>query len=304
MKGVLIDVSRNDATGEHRLWPDQYAHYQEDPEHFYLCSGFNGYGIDEPDFVEKTIAQLEKEIGQGAKMVKVWKNFGMVDQDSKGQFIQIDDPRLQPIWDFLIENHIPVIAHIAEPVQAWRALMMGNPHYNYYKNNPQYHAFQHPEIPFYETIIAARDQWMANNPNLTIIGAHMGSMSHDVDMIAARLDKFPNFYVEPAARFGDLAQQESGKVREFFVKYQDRILYGTDLGSGPAPENATEEDFQMEKNRLQHFLQKHWDYFSGTDTMYYNTGMMSFPFYTKGLGLPDTVLQKLYHDNAATLLQL
>ncbi|MGI9553023.1 MAG: amidohydrolase family protein, partial [Aurantibacter sp.] len=231
MHGVLVDVAIEDSVEIRRSWKEYVTLAQARPELFWLCSSLIGVGIDTPDFAEKEIARLALEIEQGAKMVKVWKNFGMVTKDTNGEFIQIDDQRLQPIWDFLREKGIPVMAHIGEPVQAWRPLDdPNNPHYGYYTGHPEYHAYKHPEIPSYETIISARDDWISNNPNLPILCAHMGSMSHDVDMIAERLDKFPNMYVEPAARFGDLAGQDSKKVKAFYEKYQDRIMFGTDYG--------------------------------------------------------------------------
>ena len=272
------------------------------PDRFFLCTAFDAYGISEPDYAEKIIARLQEEIAAGAQLVKVWKNFGMVHQDAEGNFVQIDDPRLQPIWDFLIEEGIPVLAHIAEPVQAWRPLEEGNPHVGYYRSHPEYHAYLHPEIPSYETIIEARDNWLANNPELIVVGAHNGSMSHDVDMIAQHLDQYPNFYVEPAARFGDLVRQNSDAVRAYYMKYQDRILYGTDLGTGEPASELSAEELEEEKARIQNMINRHWLYLSTTDSLYADsTGF--FGVDTRGLGLPDTVLRKIYSENALKILE-
>ncbi len=137
MKALLVDVVTSDSTGIKRSWSrllDQQGRY---PNQFSLCTGFSAFGIDAPDYSQQIITQLKAEIAAGAKMVKVWKNFGLVDKDESGQFVQIDDPRLQPIWDFLTEKNIPVLSHIGEPLQAWRPLEDGNPHYNYYDNHPE-----------------------------------------------------------------------------------------------------------------------------------------------------------------------
>lgn len=302
MQAVLIDVVRNDSTGEHRYWPDILKHQQAFPNSFFMCSGFNAYGIDEPDFADRIISQIAAEVKAGARMVKVWKNIGMVDKDASGAFVQINDPRFQPIWDYLIANDIPVLAHIAEPIQAWLPLKESdqNPHFNYYTEHPQYHAYQLPEIPRYETIIAARDNWLANNPDLVVVGAHMGSMSHDVGMIAAHLDQYPNFYVEPAARFGDLVGQDSDKVRQFFIDYQDRILYGTDLGTRDGDEAAQAANQHM----IKRMVELHWQYVSGTDSLYYDSPMISFPLSTHSLALPQSVLEKFYRTNAEKVLNL
>lgn len=299
MQGVLVDVAIEDTSKIRRSWDEYIALAQNRPELFWLCSSLIGVGIDAPDFAEKEIARLTQEIEVGAKMVKVWKNFGMVTKDASGNFIQIDDKRLRPIWDFLAEKGIPVMAHIGEPVQAWRPLDdPNNPHYGYYTGHPEYHAYKHPEIPSYETIIAARDRWIENNPKLQILCAHMGSMSHDVDMIAARLDKFKNMYVEPAARFGDLAGQDSKKVGAFYEKYQDRVMFGTDYGNGVIQDSLTTAELQEERSRLDADYDRLWKYLSGTDSLEIRNQK------TIGLGLSESILQKVYYQNMADFLQV
>ena len=268
MQGVLVDVSKADSVGIDRGWKNYVVHAKDESDLFLLCSSLIGVGIDAPDFAARQIERLKSEISEGARMVKVWKNFGMVTKDDSGTFIQIDDVRLQPIWDFLTAQGVPVMAHIGEPVQAWRPLDdSNNPHYGYYNNNPQYHAYQHPEIPTYETIITSRDNWIANNPDLKILCAHLGSMSHDVDMVAARLEKFPNMYVETAARFGDLVGQDSEKVSAFFEKYQDRIFFGTDYGNSIPQEGNTSEELKKEEQQLEKDYRRLWNYVSTKDTI-------------------------------------
>lgn len=292
MKAMLVDVSIEQGDSIVKNFDNYLAHYELLPELFYLCTTFTADGIEDPDYIEKTIAQLKSDIAHGARMVKVWKNFGMVTKDSKGNYIQIDDPRLNPIWDFLVENDITVLAHIADPEQAWRPLEdPNNPHYNYYKNNPQYHAYNFPEIPSYETIIAARDQWVKNNPDLKIIAAHILSMSNDIDAVAQRLDAYPNLSVELGARFGDLAMQDSDKVREFFDKYQDRILFGTDYGTGEAEDQKSSEAILAEAESLEERYQRLFDYLTKQDSMLLRKQQ------TKGLGLSKTVLEKIFSKN-------
>lgn len=299
MQGVLVDVSISDTVGVNRSWDEYVAHTKAQPDLFFLCSSLIGVGIDAPDFAEKQIQRIKEEIVAGALMVKVWKNFGMVTKDASGKFIQIDDARLQPIWDFLRARNIPVMAHIGEPVQAWRSLDdPNNPHYGYYMDHPEYHAYQHPEIPSYETIITARDNWIANNPELKILCAHMGSMSHDVTMVAERLDKFPNIYVEPAARFGDLVGQDSDKVRAFFEKYQDRIMFGTDYGTSRPQDGMTNDELKAEEQNLDASYQRLWTYVATKDSVA-ERGQKNI-----GLGLPINILNKFYHQNVIGFLKL
>ncbi len=299
MQSLLVDVAIEKPTGIKRSWDEYKVMAKARPELFWLCSSLIGVGIDKPDFAEKEIVRLTKEIEEGAKMVKVWKNFGMVTKDANGTFIQIDDARLQPIWEFLAASSIPVMAHIGEPIQAWRPLDdPKNPHYGYYTEHPEYHAYKHTEIPAYETIISARDNWIKNNPDLKILCAHMGSMSHDVDMIAERLDKFPNMYVEPAARFGDLVSQDSKKVNAFFDRYQDRVMFGTDFNNDVVASSLTSDELERERAELDADYGKRWSYLSHTDSVEIRSQR------NVGLGLSEAILQKVYYQNVVDFLKL
>jgi predicted TIM-barrel fold metal-dependent hydrolase len=280
-------------------------HYRAHPQHLILASSFDASRIEESGFADDVIAQIKQDVAQGARMVKVWKNIGLVHKDSQGNFIQIDDPRFQPIWDYLTEAGIPVLAHIGEPRAAWTALDERNPHNDYYKNNPQYHFYRNPIVPSWETVIGARDRWLARNPDLVVVGAHLGSLAYDTDAVAERLDMFPNLYVEPAERFGDLAIQPSDKVRDFFLKYQDRVLYGTDLGTRVPESELSEEQLQAEKEDLiEQRLRVHWEYLTRSDSVAFVRTGTPFRVMTEGLGLPRDVLEKFYHGNAERLLKL
>ena len=298
MQALLVDVAIAEENEIRRSWDKYVRHAKKNPDLFYLCTAFLGDGIDDKDYADRIISQLRKEIQEGARMVKVWKNFGMVTKDESGSFIQIDDQRLQPIWDFLVQAKIPVMAHIAEPKEAWLPLNPNGTHYGYYKNHPQYHAYNFPEMPTYETIIEARDRWIANNPNLQIMCAHLGSMSHDVSMVAKRLDQFPNIDVEMGARFRDLGRQDSKTVQAFFEKYQDRILFGSDYQNYADVNEMSKEELASEASRLRHNYEILWNYLSSSDSL------MIEKYHTKGIGLSEKTLKKVFYDNAKGLLQL
>ena len=303
LQPVLVDVGRQDSS----LWMSNLqglkAMFKKYPQYYY-CASFTANGIDEEDYGQKVIDQLKLEIADGARMVKVWKNFGMVSKDASGSYVHIDDARLQPIWDFLVAQGIPVLAHIGEPIQAWRELEDDNPHAGYYRNHPEYHAYQHPEIPSWEAIQEARNNWLANNPELVVVGAHNGSMSHDVDLMALQLDRNPNFYLEPAARFGDLARQDPEKVRDFIVQYQDRFLYGTDLGTSGEETDMDQSQIDQERQRITQMMNMHWQFFTSSGAMDFTVGFSGNTYATSGLALPDSVLKKIYYSNAAKILKL
>jgi predicted TIM-barrel fold metal-dependent hydrolase len=304
MKAVIIDVARGVEEAERTRWHAMIKHSEEYPYYLFLCTSFDAYNIEEPDYAQKVINQLEDDIEAGAIMVKVWKAIGMIIKDEAGNYIQIDDARLQPIWDYLAQKKIPVLAHIADPIAGWLPYNENLAHARYFRNNPQYHPYLLTDSPRYEDIIAARDNWIANNPHLTIIGAHLGSLSHDVDLVAERLDTYDNFYVDLSARFGDLAMQSSNKVRDFMIKYQDRLVYGTDMGTNAPETELTDSSLENERASSEKILSEHWKYLTKADSLVFDSPMFSFPVKTKGLNLPLIVLEKIYYKNAAHLLKL
>jgi predicted TIM-barrel fold metal-dependent hydrolase len=143
-----------------------------------------------------------------------------------------------------------------------------------------------PGVPSKKAILDARDRLLAKNPQLRVVGAHLGSMEGDLDGIADRFGRYPNFAVDTAARVQSFTIQPRDKVREFIIKYQDRILYGTDLGfysgkTGQAAAREWENRYALD-----------WRYFASGETFQYSGRKV------EGLSLPPAVLKKLYHDNA------
>ena len=207
------------------------------PKDIYCVSTFETASINEPGWSDRQIARLKRSFDSGALGIKVWKNIGMTIKDKDSNFIMIDNPVFDPIFNYLEQNNIPVIGHIGEPKNCWLPLdqMTTRNDSAYFASHPQYHMYLHPEYPSYDAIIQSRDHLLEKHPHLKFIGAHLGSMEWDVDEIAKRLDRFPNMSVEPAERFGQLQYQSIKnwqKVHDFFIKYQDRIMYGTDLEAG------------------------------------------------------------------------
>ena len=290
-RAVLVTVTGADRKIDEK-WRDHLALRAAHPDRFFVVATFDPFRLEEPDFIPATIARLREQIAAGAKGVKVWKDIGMDLKDSQGRYVQIDDARFQPIWDFLVEQRIPVLAHIAEPLAAWQPLDSLNPHFWYYSNNPRYHAYTHPEIPRHETIIAARDRWVARNPRLTVIAMHLGSVEHDVREVAKRLDAYPNLYVETAARINDLAMQPSEEVRRFMIHYQDRVMWGTDFGEGSVSREGLERSFSQ-----------HWRYYGGADTVTLGSAR-GWHRTVQGLALPREALEQFAHRNAERVLKL
>ncbi|GAB3646650.1 hypothetical protein GCM10028791_07230 [Echinicola sediminis] len=264
------------------------------PNRIKYITSFSTEGWGEPDWAEKAIQQIKRGLDNGAVGVKIWKNIGMELQDKDGRFIMIDDESIKPILDYLEENNILLIGHQGEPKNCWLPLeeMTVDSDRNYFSGHPEYHMYLHPEYPSYEKQMEARDRILERHPRLQFVGLHLLSMEWSIDEVSKRLDKYPNLITDLAERICHLQLQSQSRwedVRDFMIKYQDRIIYGTDvIDDGSFGEEGVAERFE----RLWKF---HWDFFA-TDKE------LEAPEFTgtfKGLSLPEEVLQKVLYTNAA-----
>jgi predicted TIM-barrel fold metal-dependent hydrolase len=241
----------------------------------------------------QTIAYLKESFEQGAIGVKIWKNIGMGLKDKNGKYVMIDDPRFDPILDYIEKQGKTVLGHLAEPRNAWLPVdsMTVSNDKGYFTKHPEYHMYQHPEAPSYEAEVAARDNMLKKHPKLRFVGAHLGSLEWSVDELAKRLDEFPNMAVDMAARIVHLqvqSQKNWQKVHDFMIKYQDRLIYATDqsvLKEGLEPKIS---------ESIHHTRQLDWKFFTSYDEM----SVRSFSGTFKGLKLPKQVIDKIYHTNA------
>jgi predicted TIM-barrel fold metal-dependent hydrolase len=264
---------------------------QEYPETTEFTTTFCLDGWDEPGWVENTISWIDQCLADGAIAVKVWKNIGMEFRDKDSVLIMIDNPQFDPVFQHLAENGIPLVGHLGEPKNCWLPLeeMTTKNDSNYFANNPQYHMYLHPEFPSYEEQMAARDRMLEKHPDLIFIGCHLASLEWGVDEMAAFLDRFPNASMDMAARMGQLFYQtveNREKVREFFINYQDRLMYGTDI----IDRGQEKEAFQ---NRMHQTWLKDWEYLVTDNTM--TSNLINGEF--RGLKLPKEVVEKIYAVN-------
>jgi predicted TIM-barrel fold metal-dependent hydrolase len=259
---------------------------QGSEDHASLCVTFSPFEFQQKDFAANTIAQLHRQFANGAVAVKIWKNIGMELKTPGGRYVMPDDPAFEPIYQAIAAANKTMIAHVAEPSSSWKALDPDNPDYEYYKENPEWHMYLHPDHPRKEAILDARDHLLAENPALRVVGAHLGSMETDVDEVAKRLDRYPNFAVDTAARMEYLMIQPREKVRNFLINYQDRVLYGTDL--------------EFLSNETAADAMKDWQETYARDWKFLATGrMLSYRGrQIQGLNLPGPVLRHIFHDNA------
>lgn len=254
--------------------------------HAWLCTTFDPYRFNQADFSKMAIQQLDKNFADGAIAVKIWKNIGMEIKRPDGKFLMPDDPVFDGIYTEIAARNKTLVAHIAEPDSCWQPPNPDDPIFDYYKEHPEWYMYQQPDHPSKATLLAARDRMLAANPRLRVVGAHLGSLEMDLDELGRHFERYHNFAVDTAARVGNLMLQPPAKMRSFLIKYQDRVLYGTDLEFLPA-ENTPGAIKEWEETYA-----RDWKYLADSEAVDYAGHKI------QGLKLPQPVLRKLFHDNA------
>ena len=260
-------------------------------------------GFGSPNWTADSIKHIDAEVAQGAVGVKVWKNVGMVERDAQHHLIFLDNPGFDGLMGHLEQERIPLVAHQAEPKNCWLPLdqMTTENDRSYFREHPEYYMYLHPQMPSYESLMAARDRFVARHPKLIFIGAHLASLEWSVDRIGKFFDTYPNASADLAARMTQVqyqSNQDREKVRQFFIKYQDRLLYGTDLTEDPPDPKARAQNppddgtpFEVEADK---FWRSDWLYLATAEVQHIDALNAD----VKGLALPKSVIDKIYYSNA------
>ncbi len=251
------------------------------PDRFVVFANVDFDGVGAKGWTEKAVAQLEEDIKNGAKGLKVFKSLGLRNVDSDGKRLAVDDERLDPIWEKCGELGVPVLIHSADPKSFWEAMDSHNERWLELKTHPRRKRSDIDPAPW-QQIIEEQHRMFKKHPDTKFINAHMGWYANNLSRLGELLDEIPNMNVGIAAVIAELGRQPRN-AREFFVKYQDRILFGKD--------SWRPEEFPTYFRVLE------------TEDEY-------FPYYKKyhafwamyGLALPDEVLKKVYYKNALALI--
>lgn len=235
----------------------------------------------------------------GARGLKVLKTLGLYLRDGgpSGPLVAIDDPRFDPMWEACGGLGVPVAIHIADPEAFFLPTDRFNERYEELANHPDW-SFHGPGFPAFTELLEACDRVFARHPKTTFIALHMGHNAENLARVTERLDRFPNMYVELAARIGELGRQPR-TARRFFDKWQDRILFGTDaIPHGTStPQQVFGDD-----------LYKIYFRFLETEDEYFDYAPAPVPpqgrWRIYGLGLPEGILEKVYAGNASRLLRV
>lgn len=246
---------------------------------FFTNLSFVGFG--EPGWTERAVKELEKDVQSGACGLKIYKDLGMEFKDEKGQYIKIDDPRLDAIWSKCSELHIPVLIHTADPKPFWDAEDENNERWLEIATHPDRKRSNTNPAPW-QTLIDEQHHLFSKHPNTIFIAAHFGWYANDLTTLGHLLDTLPNVYVEFGAVIAELGRQPKA-AKTFFTTYQNRILFGKD--SWVPSEYSTY--FRV--------LETEDEYFP-----YHKKYHAFWRMY--GIGLPDEILKKVYYKNALNII--
>lgn len=266
------------------MWGDKLQHVLDEmvkayPGRFIVFAQIDWSKIDDPDFSQEMVVQLEDAVVRGARGLKVLKDLGLGVRDKTGQLIKVDDPRLDPVWEECGRLGIPVSIHVSDPEAFFHPIDNKNERYEELTEHPDW-SFYGSQFPTKESILAARDRVIARHPHTTFVALHVANWPENLDYVSRLLDQYPNVMTEFGAREAELGRQPR-RAREFFLKYQDRIMFGTD--------NEVTEEMYRNHFRWLETGDEYFDYWG-------YPGEGRWKIY--GMELPDLVLEKIYHLNA------
>ncbi len=251
------------------------------PNRFVIFLNINFEKLDDQGWPQEALTMLEEGVKQGVKGLKVYKSLGLTDKDNEGHRIAVDDPRLAPIWAKCGELGIPVLIHSGEPNSFWNPKDKNNERWLELKQEPD--RYRDPKkYPSFEQIMAEQHHVFRNHPETKFINAHLGWFGNDLARLGKLFDELPNVYTELGAVLAELGRQPTF-ARAWMIQYQDRVMFGKDT----------------------YKKEEYYTYFRVLET-----GDEYFDYYRKrhahwkmyGLELPDSVLRKVYYENALNVI--
>lgn len=237
--------------------------------------------LDDEGWPDNTLSIMEDAVQKGVKGLKVYKSLGLTDRDNNGQRIRVDDPRLDPIWHKCGELGIPVLIHTGEPVAFWSPKDKHNERWLELKQYPG--RYKDPKTnPSFDSLMAEQHRVFRRHAETKFINAHLGWYGNDLAKLGQLMDEIPNMYTELGAVLAELGRQPI-TAREWLIKYQDRVMMGKDTYN------------KKEYHTYFRVLETADEYFD-----YYRKRHAHWKMY--GLNLPDSVLKKIYYQNALDVI--
>ena len=244
--------------------------------------------LNEPGYARLQADQVHQAYRAGAKGLKILETLGLYLREnvSTGPLVRVDDRRFDPMWESAGAYKMLVAIHTSDMEAFFLPVDRFNERYEQLTKHPDW-SFYGRDFPSNMELQEARRRVIRRHPTTQFVCLHVAD-SENLAYVSECLDAHPNMHVDIAARLSELGRQPRAS-RRFFERYQDRILFGTD-GNGLNDAAFYEPYFR--------FLE--------TDDEYFNYAPGAIPedgrWRIYGIALPDSILRKVYHQNAARLL--
>ena len=276
-----------------RMFPGRIVHYMN----------LNFADWNESDFSARAVQQVEEGHRLGAAGLKEFKRLGLNLKDNAGKLIPIDDPKLDAMWKRCGELGMPVSIHVADPRAFWLPYDEHNERWKELGDHKSWWFGDTNKYPPRLELLEALNRVIARHPKTTFVCVHFANNAEELEWVDAALDKYPNMMADLAARIPELGRHDPAKVRALFTKHQDRILFATDfqvydrliLGSSGNEPPPTDKD-------ATEFFTKEWRWLETHDRNFPHMTPIQGDWTISGIGLPASVLRKIYFDNARRLL--
>lgn len=266
--------------------------------------------VDDPDFGEQQADKLTRAVREGYAGLKISKALGLEVKTDDGELLPVDTPKLDPLWERAGELGVPVLIHTADPKAFFEKPGPENERWEELKQAPDW-SFHGEEYPSRESLLEARDQMVARHDDTTFILAHMANNPEEMTYVRELLERHKHLYVDTAARVAEFGRHPSEQIRQFFIDFQDRILFGSDLGVHARARrdglyyslflgSISQEPQSMED--VQPFFEAHWRYFETDRTAIQHPIPIQGDWKVHPIDLPAEVLRKLYWKNTERLL--
>jgi predicted TIM-barrel fold metal-dependent hydrolase len=285
------------------------AFVNKHPGRFAACVMLDYKGIDEKDWSKKQADGLTRAVKAGISGLKEVKRLGLEVRDKRGRLVAVDDARLDPIWDRCAKLDVPVAIHVTDPLAFHKPLVLDNERFVELQVHPDWY-FLKPGLPSKMEVLDALSRVMTRHCDTKFMSVHFGALPEDIVTVSHWLEEHPNMYIDLAARFVEIGRHHPEMVRNFFIRHQNRILFGTDTGISPRHRMLgvpmpSDDKFWKRDDYTESILLPYWRYMY----RYLETSDYCIPpstpvqggWFMHGIALPDSVLKKVYSSNARKL---
>jgi predicted TIM-barrel fold metal-dependent hydrolase len=306
--GLSVNLSGGTVTRPSANEPSEFERNKQQADLLFPGRFLHYFSLDyrhwnDPDFTAQAVRQVEEGHRLGAAGLKEFKRLGLSLRDKAGRLIAVDDPKLDPVWQRCGELSLPVSIHVADPKAFWLPYNEQNERWNELKDHPGWWFGDAQKYPSWKSLLESLDRVVARHPNTRFVCVHFANNAEELDWVDNALSRHPNMMADLAARIPELGRHDPRKVHRLLVKHQDRILFGSDFqvydrlilgssGNEPPPSDADAEVF----------FAKEWRWLETWDRNWPHMTPIQGNWNISAIGLPTSVLRKLYFDNALKML--